>query len=322
MPTALAVEDPLTPQEVALAEQFIAFLKRASEARPRGPGGEVLRFNQGRATACVDAELEVPADLPDRLRVGLFAVPRTYRAIVRFANATSASDRDRDSRGMTVGVLDVGGVNLTPGQTRQDFVLNSHPVMPAPDPREFMALLQANEGSGLKRAWYFATHPGAARVALASRQHHSCHLDIPYWSTTPYAYGDGAKVKYTARPTSDRVSPAPDHRTDTYLHDAMRAHLSGDDASFDLRVQFHVDETRTPIENAMVEWTPAVSPWHTVARIHIPRQSIDDLARSSRCEQMAFNPWHARTEHQPLGGMNRVRREIYRAMSEFRRGAV
>lgn len=322
MPTALVADDPLSPDEIQLATEFVAFLQRASKARPRGPGGEVLRFNQGRATACVDAELEVPADLPGPLRVGLFATPRKYRAIVRFANATSATDRDRDTRGMTIAVLDVPGDNLTPGQQRQDFVLNSHPVMPAPDAREFMALLQANEGSGLKRAWYFATHPRAARVALASRQNHSCHLDIPYWSTTPYAFGDGAKVKYMARPTSARISPPPDRRTDTYLRDAMRAHLSGTEASFDLQVQFHVDDQRTPIENAMVEWTPEVSPWRTVARLRIPPQAIDDPARAGRCESMAFTPWHALPEHRPLGGMNRARREIYRAMSEFRRTGV
>jgi hypothetical protein len=321
MPTALVVDEPPTQDETKLTAEFIEFLKRTSASRPPGKSGEVLRFNQGRATGCVDAELIVPADLPERLRVGIFAMPRTYKAVVRFANATSATDRDRDTRGMTIGVSDVPGANLTGGQTRQDFVLNSHPVMPAPDAREFMELLKANE-SGLKRAWYFATHFNAARVALASRQHHSCHLDIPYWSTTPYAFGDGKVVKYMTRPASARVSTLPDRRTDSYLRDALRAHLSAAEASFDLMVQFFVDDARTPIENAMVEWTTEVSPWHTVARIRIPPQSIDDPARISRCEQMAFNPWHALAEHRPLGGMNRARREIYRALSEFRRAAL
>jgi hypothetical protein len=34
---------------------------------------------------------------------------------------------------------------------------------------------------------------------------------------------------------------------------------------------------------------------------------------------MSFNPWHALPEHRPLGDMNRARREIYWAMSAFRR---
>jgi hypothetical protein len=322
MATAILEDAPPTADEARVIAAFVEFLKRASAKRPRGSHGEMLRFNQGRATGCVDAELVVPADLPAPLRVGLFATPGTRRAVIRFANATSTTDRDRDTRGMAIAVLDVPGANLTAGQSRQDFVLNSHPVMPAPDTREFLALLEANEAGALRRAVYFATHFGAARVALASRQHHSCHLDIPYWSTTPYTFGGASAVKYMARPTSTRTSTLPERRTDSYLRDALRLHLLAADASFDLMVQFFVDEARTPIENAMVEWTKDVAPWHTVARLRIPLQSIDDPARNSRCEQMAFNPWHALAEHRPLGNMNRARREIYRAMSEFRRGAL
>ena len=165
MPAALVVDEPPTQDETKLTAEFIEFLKRTSASRPPGKNGEVLRFNQGRATGCVEAEVTVPADLPERLRVGFFAVPRTYKAIVRFANATSTTDRDRDSRGMTIGVLDVPGTNLTSGQTRQDFVLNSHPVMPAPDAREFMALLKANE-SGLRRACVLR-HPLQCRAGRA-----------------------------------------------------------------------------------------------------------------------------------------------------------
>ena len=316
--TGLA-QEVIAPDEAAVTAEFIAFLKAASLRRD--PTGPIRRFNQGRAAGCVDAEFTVPPGLPDALRVGLFATPAVYRGRIRFANASSDSDRDKDVRGMSIALFDVPGDNLTSGSSRQDFVLNSHPVMPAPDAREFMELLKANE-SGLKRAWYFATHFNAARVALASRQNHSCHLDIPYWSTTPYAFGDGKVVKYMTRPTSAQVSTLPARRTDSYLRDALRAHLAAAEASFDLMVQFFVDDARTPVENAMVEWTKEVSPWHTVARIRIPTQSIDDPARTSRCEQMAFNPWHALAEHRPLGGMNRARREIYRALSEFRRSAL
>jgi hypothetical protein len=322
MPTTFVADDAPTGEDAKLIAEFIEFLERASAKRPRGKAGEVLRFNQGRATGCVDAELTVPADLPDRLRVGLFAAPGTYRALIRFANATSSTDRDRDTRGMAIAVEGVAGANLTAGQTRQDFVLNSHPVMPAPDTREFLALLKANEAGGVRRALYFATHIRSTRIALASRQHHTCHLDIPYWSTTPYALGAGAAVKYMARPVSNRAGALPNPLTDGYLRDALRARLATSEAAFELMVQFFVDEARTPIEDAMVEWTPQLSPWHTVARIRIPPQSIDDPAKATRCEQMAFTPWHALPEHRPLGGMNRARRDIYQALSAFRRAAL
>ena len=315
-----SAQDVVAPDEAQVTAEFIDFLKRTSLARPRGKAGEVLRFNQGRATGCVDAEFTVPA-LPDALRVGLFATPATYRAVIRFANASSGTDRDRDTRGMAIGVIDAAAANLTPGETRHDFVLNSHPVMPAADAKEFLALLKANEAGGARRAFYFATHFRSTRILLASRQHHPSHLDIHYWSTTPYSFGPGRAVKYMARPTLEHVSRRPDQLTDTYLRDALRAHLAQGEASFDLMVQFFVDESRTPLEDATVEWTPDRSPWQVVARIRIPAQSIDDAARATRCEQMAFNPWHARPDHRPVGNMNRARKEIYRAMSEFRRTA-
>jgi len=35
-------------------------------------------------------------------------------------------------------------------------------------------------------------------------------------------------------------------------------------------------------------------------------------------EQLSFTPWHSLPEHQPLGSINRARRVIYEAVSEFR----
>ena len=45
---------------------------------------------------------------------------------------------------------------------------------------------------------------------------------------------------------------------------------------------------------------------------------IDQADTVSRCESIAFNPWHALPAHRPLGNMNRARREIYQAMAAFR----
>jgi len=315
MPRGLA-EESLAPDEAAVVAECVAFLQDAS--RRRHPTGPIQRFNQGRHTACVTAEFTVGPTLPEAHRVGLFAEPRTYPAVIRFANASSASDRERDTRGMAIAVEGVDGVNLTPGSHRQDFVLNSHPVMVAPDTREFLALLRAMEAGGIRRLVYFATHPRAARIGLASRGQPSSHLDIPYWSTTPYLFGPGRAVKYSARPCSDRTSQTPSSPGDSYLLDAMRAHLAQSDACFDFLVQFQTDPERMPIEDATVEWNEKASPFVPVARIRIPRQSVGASVSMQQCEQSAFNPWHCLADHRPLGGMNRARRDIYEAMSRFR----
>ncbi len=310
-------EDTLSPDEAALITEFVDFLKGASAKHY--PSGTMKRFNQGRQTAFLQADFVVPEGLPNAHRVGIFAAPRTYAAWIRFANAGSESDRERDIRGMAIRVENVEGENLTPGATTQDFILNSHPVMLAASTRDFLELLRANEAGGVRRVLYFLTHLSSARIGAAARQHPSCHLDIPYWSTTPYRFGPDRIVKYAVRPTSRLRSPKPTAPTDRYLTDAMRAHLDQEEATFDFLVQFHVDDRRTPIEDATIEWQTRDSPYHRVATIRIPRQRFDNPERETRGEQTMFNPWHCLMAHTPLGGMNRARREIYRAMAEFRR---
>ena len=309
-------QETIGTDEEAVTAAFIAFLKDATAKRH--PSGIRRRFNQARHTACLDAEFIVVAGLPPALRVGLFAEARTYRAWIRFANAASATDRERDIRGMSIRLAPVTGENLTPGSTTQDFVLNSHPVMVAADPKAFLELLRANEAGGVRRAFYFLTHPKAARIGFAARANPACHLDIPYWSTTPYRFGPGRAVKYVVMPTSPIHSEMPDKLTDTYLRDALRARLDEAEATFDFLVQLQTDTRRTPIEDATIEWKESDAPYQRVATIRIPRQHFEDDERMMRCEQAAFNPWHCLADHQPLGAMNRARRAIYHAMAEFR----
>jgi hypothetical protein len=316
-PDPTLAEETVAPDEAALVAGFIAFLEGASTRRH--PTGVIRRFNQGRHSGCVEAEFTVPDNLAPELRTGLFAEPRTYPARIRFANATSASDRDRDVRGMSIQVRNVPGDNLTSGATSQDFVLNSHPVMMVPGPAEFLELLQAVEAGGFAAARFFVTHPKAAFIAAASRNRPTSHLDIPYWSTTPYLFGPGRAVKYIARPAaSSSRAPAP-ATTDTYLRDALRERLRTRSASFDFLVQFRVPGKTMPIEDASVEWRERDSPYHTVARITIPPQEIDSAEREAFCEAVSFNPWHCLPVHRPLGAMNRARREIYPALARLRR---
>jgi hypothetical protein len=308
--------ETVAPDEATVTRNFISFLEAASARRH--PTGVIRRFNQGRHTACVDARFEVRDDLPADLRVGLFARPLKYAARIRFANATSSSDRDRDVRGMSIQVLNVDGESLTKGATTHDFVLNSHPVMMAPGPPQFLQLLRAVEAGRLRAAGYFLTHPRAAIVAARSRQNPTSHLDIPYWSTTPYLFGAGRAVKYVAKPCAPPASRLPSPLTDTYLRDALRAHLATADACFDFMVQFRVQGAAMPIEDASVEWRERDSAARPVARIVIPKQDIDGAERNRFCEEVAFNPWNCLPEHRPLGSFNRARREIYTALARFR----
>ena len=115
-PIADLARETIAPDEQATTAEFVAFLKAASAARH--PTGQIPRFNQGRHSGCVEAEFTVVNGLHADLKVGLFQQPRSYSAWIRFANAASASDREKDVRGMSIKVRGVRGENLTQGQRR------------------------------------------------------------------------------------------------------------------------------------------------------------------------------------------------------------
>ena len=224
---------------------------------------------------------------------------------------------------MSVRLDALGGANLTPGATTQDFVLNSHPVMMAADTRGFMELLQANEAGGLRRTLYFLTHPKALRIGLAARTNPTCHLDLAYWSTTPYLFGPGRAVKYMVDPDVDPPERAAESLDGGVPPRRHAARLSESEATFDFMIQFQSDSSadadRRRVRRSGKQQD---SPYIPVARIRIPPQPVDDPVRVAACERLAFNPWHCRPEHRPLGGMNRARRDIYKAMAAYRDGVA
>ena len=310
-------EETVNPAEEKTDAEFVEFLKAVS--LKRYPSGPVQRFNQGRAAGCVHAQFTVLDTVAPEHRVGIFATPRTYDGWIRFASATSQTDREKDVRGMSVRVSGVPGENLTRGESRQDFVLNSHPVMVAANTKDFMELLKAMDAGGFRQVTYFLAHPRSAMIGFQARQQPTSHLDIPYWSTTPYLFGPGRAVKYIVRPCDTRAKTRTPAVSDTYLTDALRERLRQGEACFDFGIQLQTDARSMPIEDATVEWKETDSPFHIVARIRIPQQNIGDPETTRLCEETAFNPWNCLVEHRPLGSMNRSRRKIYQAMAEFRR---
>jgi catalase len=113
---------------------------------------------------CVRAEFEVfdisatvkdPA-LAARLAKGLYRKPGIYKATVRFANAASTiqRDRQRDVRAMSFSAEVPAGV-LGPEASRVDFSMNNAPTFPINDPRAFavfMRFASADGARGILRA--------------------------------------------------------------------------------------------------------------------------------------------------------------------------
>jgi len=326
VPMKIAEESP-KDNEGAVTRDLIALAKQATiaardEALEDDPSArQVLRYNQPTGVACLRADFTVERDLPPKLQVGLFANPRTYPAWIRFANATSGPDTKKDFRGMSIKLMGAKGPKLFGSDDTFDFLLNSHPVLFVGNPEDFRDFADRNLNSSPLLFFLnpFSPHIKELRIVLAGRRHHASHLTIPYWSTTPYLFGEGNAVKYSARPcerNGDGILPKK--LNDGYLLDAVRRQMAAGGACFDFLVQFQTDPERMPVEDATVEWDTAESPFLKVASIDIPAQTFESPAQMEFCENLAFNPWHSLPEHRPLGGLNRVRKDLYQAMANFR----
>ncbi len=282
---------------------------------------EVLRFNQPVHVGCLKADFSVLADLPTELQVGIFATPQTFPTWIRFANASNQADTEKDFRGMSLKLMQVGGEKLLGSGDTQDFILNSHPVLFVGTPQDFRDFVEISVNSSPLRFFLnpFSPHFKEFRIVLAGRQHHASHLSIPYWSTTPYLFGEGRAVKYAVKSCHQgKEAKLPRKLKDGYLRAAMREQMSTSGACFDFLVQFQSDAELMPLEDATVEWDEDLSPFRKVARIDIPAQSFESPEQMEFCENLAFNPWQSLAEHRPLGGLNRVRKDLYKALAEFR----
>ena len=106
-----------------------------------------------------------------------------------------------------------------------------------------------------------------------------------------------------------------------FLREAMMKQVGAEDTYLEFGVQLQTDPVKMPVEDPLVIWDEARSPFQWVALIRIPKQDIDAKGRQELAENLAFTPWHSLPEHRPLGSNNRARRAIYEAISEFRRRA-
>ncbi|HEY6772954.1 MAG TPA: catalase family protein [Oxalicibacterium sp.] len=270
----------------------------------------------------VKAEFIVEPNLPPELQIGIFAEPKTYRAWIRFSNqdAIIQDDHKRDIRGMAIKLMGVPGEKLLEAQRdeqTQDFIVISTNVFVTRNVAEFDALIKAMTGSLLAKILFFGTHWRVIRNLVLSLKKFANPLQMRYWSTTPYLFGDTA-VKYSAIPHQFNQAPPPAGAGADFLREAMIRQLSRGEALFDFTVQLQKNASSMPIEDPGKEWRESESPFRKVATIRILQQDFDSDAQRVFGENLSFTPWHSLPAHRPLGGINRARKIVYDAISTFR----
>lgn len=283
------------------------------------------RYGKGRALhrkqqLGLQGSFEVLPGLPPHARHGLFAKPGRHEAWVRLSNGGTdrQADRKPDVRGFAIklrGVSGPGALGSGPTQS-QDFLLINHAAFAFAGPDEFVGLVKNMvKGPAALLAYLVSRYGFFGALALVKRFGKTFNAPFSGFATTsfhsaaPIACGPYA-VRVRLLPASDEVKPGA---SANWAGDFL-GRLEGGPLQFGLQLQFFVDEKRTPIEDASVDWPEDVAPYVTVGVLTIPPQDVQTAAGrelAATIEAAAFDPWSALMAHRPLGEVMRARKAVY-----------
>ena len=326
-PRAFAADayESVPPGEAEATAQIAALIE-GTVAKDQKETGSAHRDAHAKAHGCVRASFRVNEKLPPELRQGIFQEGRVYRSWIRYSNGAgrAAADSKGDGRGMAIKLLGVPGPKLADDEkATQDFLLINSPVFfvrNAADYVEFSKAAAAAKPFSFFIGWnpfHWRFHELRAALALLHKKTAN-PLDTRYWSLTPYLMGESGPAKFSARPCTAAPVEKPDQKNPNFLRDAMSARLKNGGACFEFLVQLRTDPSHEPVEFPTVKWREKTSAFRPVATIDIPAQRFDGPEQQKFCENLSMNPWHAVPEHRPLGGINRVRKVVYEAISKLR----
>jgi catalase len=287
-----------------------------------------------KAHGCVLADFTVNS-VDERFAYGLFAAPGKYDAVIRYSSGDPAlqPDSKHDARGFAVKVLGVPGKKLLDFEQddpTQDFVLMNNPTFFIRTIDEY-ARFSAALGQGSAFAYFIGFrnpltwHLREMAGALGTfKPRPESVTTTRFWSASAYTLGPQTYVKYSAVPCSSNHPMPPAHAAEEkYGFDYLRLELANQAAKggacYDFMVQPQVLGKNMPIEDTTVEWSEKDSPFIPVARITLKAVPDNTPEMNDRCENLAFNPWHALPAHRPVGAMNRIRKALYQGISQFRR---
>lgn len=294
-----------------------------------------LRDAHAKAHGCVKAEVQVLPELPGELRQGVFSEPgKTWQATMRLSNGNAYPQFDsiRDARGMAIKLFDVPGKQLLSdqqGRGEQDFVMFSHPNFFVSNVAEYRQNVAAQADGKKMMAFFPGRDPRTWQVrhlfiALATLSPAPpSPTRTTYFSVSPYKFGE-ANAKFRVAPDPDSCPayslPEQNRKLPNFLRNALNQQLSTDrvPACFVLQIQRQDANKYMPIEDTSIEWRESDAPFETVARINVPAQDFDTPALNLQCDNQSFNPWFGVEAHRPIGGINRLRKAVYEAVSDYR----
>jgi hypothetical protein len=318
-------EEKLFPGEEAYLDSIVDSFEK--QMRLLWKPGAFERGGNTKTHGIVRGEFIVHDGLPQQLRHGIYAQPRTYRAWVRFSGPGPYITPDIDDIGfmsISVKLMGVPGPKLMEEEKfTQDMFGVSTPTFVTPDTMA-NAQLQIESLKNAQILYFLSLHRSHVLDLVMQSlwtKTQSSPFEAPYFSCVPYLLGEGQAMQYSVWPKTTQRTPIPRlplRPPNDYLRNAMVSSLATGDVEFDIRLQLQTDSHLMPLENNAVLWPEKLSPRISAATLRLPRQKFDSPAQLAFARQLSYNPWHCIAEHRPLGNQSRARRRMYDTLSRLR----
>jgi hypothetical protein len=308
-----------------------------------------VRFAHAKSYGIVRASVEIASGLASEYAQGIYAIPATYEAVIRFSNGLGHLGPDAmlgpifgtglkffNVPGHSVLENEAGGGNF-------DYAMINAPVFFANTAKDYVVierLFDALPGVLMDprtaKTWLhdFVTREGTlppdkwlwdelfAVTSLGNTPWRNPLL-ASYWTMGAVRHGEYvAKLRITPQPsaaTRVRIRDLDPLTNPEAVRDSLVAEVGEHDYTFELEAQLCVDPFRMPIENTSIGWPEKLSPFTKLAIIHIPKQDISSPVNLDIADRISITPWRTRDDHIPMGEIMTVRREVYRRSAELRR---
>jgi len=304
--------------------------------------GHAERAVHAKTWGLFEGELTVFDDLLPEYAQGLFAMPgATHPVVMRLSSIPGdiLDDEITVPHGLAIKVFNVEGERLPGSESdaTQDFVLVNGPAFNTPNAKMFLANLKllaatTDKVVGLKKGASVLNRSLEAVIEAFGGESRTLKsmggapmtnpLGDPFYSQTAFRYGDYV-AKFSVAPVSPNLVALADKAEDVKgkpdgFRDIVVDEIARNGGEWAVRVQLRTDDKEMPIEDASREWSQDDSPFLPVASIKIGPQTAYSAAHAKADDALSFSVWHGISAHQPLGSVNRCRKDNYKAAAEFR----
>ena len=311
------------PQQIQRAtDNFINIIKETQTSY-------ATRGAHTKGHACVKAYFDIREDIDPQLQNGIFHTPgQRYKTWIRFSNGSSniakSDDGEKDSRGMAIKVFNLYSENLIREKDdpeTQDFLMHNSPAFFSTDLDDYNQLVESED-----KIRYFLSGFNPLNWRLRELSHVIDTLTPPpqsptsdeYFSNTAYKSGSH-NIKFMARSCTVASGDKTGDQTDPdFLKNTLIEELDSESACMQFMVQLQDTDKLMPIEDPSILWKENDSPFIPVAKITIPKQQFNTDHQQQFCENLFFSPWNTLEQHRPIGALNRVRKIVYKASSNYR----